>query len=58
MHSLKKYKEGETMDQQKIEEITEMLLKLEKEINETKASLQNINKSIDKFDKYAYLNVS
>ncbi|MDQ0225542.1 degradation enzyme regulation protein DegQ [Metabacillus niabensis] len=46
------------MDQQKIEEITEMLLKLEKEINETKASLQNINKSIDKYDKYAYLNVS
>ena len=58
MHSLKKLKEGETMDQQKINEINEMLLKLEKEIGETKASLQNINNSIDKYDKYAYLNVS
>lgn len=52
------YKERETMDQQKIEEMTKMLLKLEQEIKETKESLHSINKSIDKYDKYAFLNVS
>jgi uncharacterized protein YpiB (UPF0302 family) len=52
------YKERETMDQQKIEEMTKMLLKLEQEIKETKESLHRINKSIDKYDKYAFLNVS
>ncbi|MGM0875515.1 MAG: DegQ family regulator [Bacillota bacterium] len=46
------------MDQQKIEEMTLMLLKLEQEIKETIESLQRINKSIDKYDKYAFLNVS
>lgn len=46
------------MDQQKIEEMTQMLLNLEKEIRETKESLKSINKSIDKYDKYAFLNVS
>jgi hypothetical protein len=51
-------KECETMDQQKIEEMTQMLLKLEQEIKETIESLQRINKSIDKYDKYAFLNVS
>jgi uncharacterized protein YpiB (UPF0302 family) len=52
------FKERETMDQQKIEEMTKMLLKLEQEIKETKESLHRINKSIDKYDKYAFLNVS
>ncbi|OAS87119.1 MULTISPECIES: degradation enzyme regulation protein DegQ [Metabacillus] len=46
------------MDQQKIEEMTKLLLKLEQEIKETKESLHSINKSIDKYDKYAFLNVS
>ncbi|KKI89976.1 DegQ family regulator [Bacillus sp. SA1-12] len=46
------------MDQQKIEEMTKLLLKLEQEIKETKESLHSINKSIDKYDKYAVLNVS
>lgn len=46
------------MDQQKIEEMTKLLLKLEKEIKETKESLHLINKSIDKFDKYLFLKVS
>ena len=55
---LSTYKERETMDQQKIEEMTKMLLKLEQEIKETKESLHRINKSIDKYDKYAFLNVS
>jgi DegQ (SacQ) family len=52
------HKECETMDQQKIEEMTALLLKLEQDINETKESLRCINKSIDKYDKYAFLNVS
>ncbi|MDQ0229774.1 DegQ family regulator [Metabacillus malikii] len=46
------------MDQQKIEELAQMLLKLEQEIIETKASLQNINESIDKYNKYDFLHVS
>lgn len=55
---LQTYKERETMDQQKIDEMTQLLLKLEQELKETKKSLQLIYKSIDKYDKYAFLNVS
>ncbi|MFC0270993.1 DegQ family regulator [Metabacillus herbersteinensis] len=46
------------MDQRKIEEMAQALMQLEKEIQKTKQSLQLINKSIDKYDKYAFLNVS
>jgi archaellum component FlaC len=46
------------MDQQKIDEMTELLIKIEQDIKETKESLRGINKSIDKYDKYAILNVS
>ncbi|MGM0878914.1 MAG: degradation enzyme regulation protein DegQ [Bacillota bacterium] len=46
------------MDLRNIEEMTQMLVKLEEEIKETKESLRLINKSIDKYDKYAFLNVS
>ncbi|APH03857.1 DegQ family regulator [Bacillus weihaiensis] len=46
------------MDQQKIEEMTQKLLQIEKELRETKQSLLSINKSIDKYDKYSIINVS
>lgn len=46
------------MDQQKIEEMTKLLLQIEQELKETKKSLLSINESIDKYDKYAFLNVS
>ncbi|WP_226669473.1 DegQ family regulator [Metabacillus litoralis] len=46
------------MDQQKIEEMTKLLLQIEKELKETKESLLSINESIDKYDKYGFLNVS
>ncbi|MTH55511.1 Degradation enzyme regulation protein DegQ [Bacillus mangrovi] len=46
------------MTQHKIEELTQILHQLEKEIQETKQSLRSINKSIDKYDKYAYVKVS
>jgi hypothetical protein len=45
------------MDLRKIEEMTQILARIEKEIQETKKSLHLINKSIDKYDKYAFLNV-
>ncbi|MCM3161136.1 MULTISPECIES: DegQ family regulator [Bacillaceae] len=46
------------MNQQKIDEMTQLLLKIEQELKESKESLQLINKSIDKYDKFAFLNVS
>ncbi|KKI90643.1 Degradation enzyme regulation protein DegQ [Bacillus sp. SA1-12] len=46
------------MDLRKIEEMAQMLVQLEEEIKETIESLHLINKSIDKYDKYTYLNVS
>ncbi len=59
MHSrLPTVKEGEIVDQQKIEEMTKLLLQIEKELKETKESLLSINESIDKYDKYGFLNVS
>ena len=36
------------MDQQKIDEMTELLIKIEQDIKETKESLRCINRSIDK----------
>jgi chromosome segregation ATPase len=57
-YSLTNKKERETMDQQKIDELTQQLIELEQELKETKESLHLINKSIDKYDKYAFLNVS
>ncbi|WP_156178050.1 DegQ family regulator [Bacillus sp. SA1-12] len=46
------------IDLRKIEEMAQMLVQLEEEIKETIESLHLINKSIDKYDKYTYLNVS
>ncbi|KEZ47814.1 MULTISPECIES: degradation enzyme regulation protein DegQ [Metabacillus] len=46
------------MKKHNIEEITQLLKRLEKEIQETKQSLRMINKSIDKYDKYSFINVS
>lgn len=46
------------MKKHNIEEITQLLKRLEKEIQETKQSLKSINKSIDKYDKYSFINVS
>lgn len=46
------------VDQQKIDEMTQLLLKIEQDLKESKKSLQLINKSIDKYDKYAFLHVS
>ena len=46
------------MKKHNIEEITPLLKRLEKEIQETKQSLRMINKSIDKYDKYSFINVS
>jgi uncharacterized protein YPO0396 len=46
------------VNQQKIDEMTQLLLKIEQELKESKESLQLINKSIDKYDKFAFLNVS
>jgi hypothetical protein len=46
------------MDQQKIDEMTQLLLKLEQDLKKTKESLHLINKSIDKYDKYSFLSVS
>ncbi|MFY4775470.1 DegQ family regulator [Metabacillus sp. RGM 3146] len=40
------------MQQQKIEELTQFLKNIEKEIQETKQSLRSINNSIDKYNKY------
>jgi hypothetical protein len=40
------------MDLRKIEEMTQILARIEKEIQETKKSLHLINKSIDKYDKF------
>ncbi len=50
--------ECETVNQKMIDEMTELLLRIEKELKESKESLQLLNKSIDKYDKYAFLNVS
>nr|WP_264196073.1 DegQ family regulator [Metabacillus halosaccharovorans] len=52
------YEECETVNQKKIDEMTELLLRIEKELKESKQSLELLNKSIDKYDKYAFLNVS
>ncbi|MGM0879125.1 MAG: DegQ family regulator [Bacillota bacterium] len=46
------------MELRKIEEMTQILARIEKEIQETKESLHLIIKSIDKYDKYAFLNLS
>ncbi|OHR68957.1 Degradation enzyme regulation protein DegQ [Bacillus sp. HMSC76G11] len=46
------------MKKHNIEEITQLLKRLEKEIQETKQSLRSINKSIDKYEKYSFINVS
>ncbi|MGM7722114.1 DegQ family regulator [Metabacillus sp. Hm71] len=46
------------MDLHKIEEMAQILVKVEEQIKETIESLHLINKSIDKYDKYTFLNVS
>ncbi|MDR7670163.1 degradation enzyme regulation protein DegQ [Bacillus altitudinis] len=46
------------MEKYEIEELKQLLWKLENEIRETTASLHNINKSIDQYDKYEYLKIS
>lgn len=47
-----------TIDLRNIEKMTQLLAKLEEEIKEIKELLRLVNESIDKYDKYAYLNVS
>ena len=42
------------MEKQQIEELKQLLWRLENEIRETKDSLRKINKSIDQLDKYNY----
>lgn len=46
------------MNQYDIEELKQLLSKLETDIKETNNSLRMINKSIDKYDKYAYVKIS
>ncbi|MFB8735634.1 degradation enzyme regulation protein DegQ [Bacillus sp. SL00103] len=47
------------MEKYEIEELKQLLWKLENEIRETTASLHNnINKSIDQYDKYEYVKIS
>jgi len=48
----------ESMEKYEIEELKQLLWKLENEIRETTASLHNINKSIDQYDKYEYVKIS
>ncbi|WP_299095221.1 DegQ family regulator [uncultured Metabacillus sp.] len=46
------------IDLHKIEEMAKILVKVEEQIKETIESLHLINNSIDKYDKYSFLNVS
>ncbi|NPC93981.1 Degradation enzyme regulation protein DegQ [Bacillus sp. WMMC1349] len=43
------------MEREQIEELKELLWRLENEIRETKDSLRKINKSIDQYNKYTIL---
>ncbi|MEK5272299.1 DegQ family regulator [Aeribacillus sp. FSL K6-8394] len=45
------------MNHQEIEKINKIFLLLERELDETKKALDNINKSIDKYDKYQYTKI-
>ncbi|ADM39122.1 degradation enzyme regulation protein DegQ [Bacillus subtilis] len=40
--------------EKKLEEVKQLLFRLELDIKETTDSLRNINKSIDQLDKYNY----
>ncbi|ADP33664.1 Degradation enzyme regulation protein DegQ [Bacillus atrophaeus] len=42
------------MEKKKLEEVKQLLFRLELDIKETTDSLRNINKSIDQLDKFTY----